>query len=111
MNYKDMKNEVHYIVTKQSDDGTFKVGDEIYLEKRGMVSLAIVSITAGGWVNMPEEEEGTIGMEVKPDMEWLQERCRYAYLEYANLNGILEEYLMLEHGKKILRCNNLLKEK
>jgi hypothetical protein len=48
---------VLYVVTKESDDGTFEVGDLIQLLKDG----AIHCRSAGGWVvpeNVPEAIKG-----------------------------------------------------
>lgn len=56
-----------YIVTKESDDGTFQVGDHISFYLDG----SIVCKEACGWIDKNEVFEATKGMEIELDEEKL----------------------------------------
>ena len=59
----DMKHGMRYVVTKDSDDGTFVVGDKIEL----LHDNAIGNWTVGGWIDEVDVQEATAGMEVEID--------------------------------------------
>ena len=54
MNFTYLKEGTPYIVTKESDDGSFQVGDQITL----MVDGSISNLQAEGWL---EPEAGETG--------------------------------------------------
>jgi len=58
---------VVYLVTKESDDGTFLVGDHISLNDDGSINCR----EAGGWVEAEDAVTAVIGMEVQVDRVWL----------------------------------------
>jgi hypothetical protein len=66
----EMKVGLPYIVTMASDDGTFQVGDHIYLIDNGDIAC----IEAKGWVDKEEVPEATKGMEVELDQERIEKR-------------------------------------
>jgi len=51
---------VRYIVTKQSDDGTFELNDHIGMNEDGSIMIS----ETGGWLTADAVEEATKGMEV-----------------------------------------------
>lgn len=58
------------IVTKGSDDGTFKKGDHIILYENGDIGC----IEAKGWIPAEEVPSTIIGMEHEIDVEFLEKR-------------------------------------
>ena len=58
-----------YIVTRPSDDGTFRVGDRISVEKDGSILCR-----GEGWINRDVAEEASEGIEVILDKEWYRAR-------------------------------------
>lgn len=58
-----------YIVTRSSDDGTFRMGDRISVEKDGSILCS-----GEGWINHDDAEEATKGVEVILDKEWYRAR-------------------------------------
>ncbi len=65
-----MKTGIRYIVTKGSDDGTFEVGDRIWLQPDGSIGCA----QAGGWVSGCDAPAALKGMEYEVDDEWVARR-------------------------------------
>ena len=57
-----------YIVIKPSDDGTFEVGDHIYMTSDGSISC----IEAHGWIDACDVPEATRGMVIEIDAEWVK---------------------------------------
>ena len=62
---------IHYIVTKGSDDGTFEIGDHIWLE-RDLIHCR----EAQGWIAPEDTAEAMRGVEVAVDKQWLQRICK-----------------------------------
>jgi len=60
---------IHYIVTKASDDETFQVGDHIKMLKTG----EILCIEAHGWINQQDVDEAMVGMEYTADDRWIEQ--------------------------------------
>ena len=58
---------MRYIVTKESDDGTFEVGDHIWLNADGSISC----MEACGWIDADDVAEAEKGMEIEIDQEWV----------------------------------------
>ena len=58
-----MEFEQRYIVVKESDDGTFRVGDHITLNPDGTISCR----GQLGWIVKEDVPEATAGMEVDID--------------------------------------------
>jgi hypothetical protein len=76
-----------YIVTKPSDDGTFELGDHIMLCADG----AIKCKEAMGWIIPSEVAEATKGMEVKFDMDRIEQHKQKLLKELAALNTLSAE--------------------
>ena len=70
MTFADMKVDTPYLVTKESDDGSFQAGDQITLTIDGSVS----NIQAEGWLEAEDLEDATAGMECEVDRARLQRR-------------------------------------
>jgi hypothetical protein len=81
-----MKLEIgkRYIVTKASDDGTFDVGDHIYLHEDG----SIICKEAEGWIDSMQVEYATKGMIFEIDQTWLSKRRRELLDELEELNAL-----------------------
>ena len=77
----NMKQGLRYVVTKESDDGTFSVGDHIWMCVNGDVA----SQEAHGWIDKADIEEATRGMEVEVDSEWAERRRKKLLQELAEL--------------------------
>jgi hypothetical protein len=63
------------IVTKESDDGTFLVGDHLFYYEDGTVLCK----EAGGWLDKEDVAEASIGMECednKPYLDAIAERLQ-----------------------------------
>lgn len=58
------------IVTKESDDGTFEVGDHIIFYENGDIGC----IEGQGWISAENVPSATAGMEYRPDSEWLEKQ-------------------------------------
>ena len=56
---------IRYIVTRESDDGTFRKGDHIARQSDG----SIVCTEAEGWIDASEAAEALIGCEFVVDLE------------------------------------------
>lgn len=65
---------MRYIVTKASDDGTFQVGDHIWLDSDGTVCC----VEAAGWIEAEDVPEATAGMEYEPDRAWAKRQIEKA---------------------------------
>jgi hypothetical protein len=81
-----MEPNVKYIVTKASDDTTFKVGDHIKLLSDG----AILCIEAKGWIDSSDVATAIEGMEYEVDKEWI-EKGRRSAIAILEALGKLEE--------------------
>lgn len=73
-----------YIVTRSSDDGTFRIGDRIRVDHDGSILCA-----GEGWITHEDVEEASKGIEVILDKEWYRSR-KIALL--AELD-VIEEHL------------------
>jgi hypothetical protein len=71
-----------YIVTKDSDDGTFEIGDHIYMDIVG----DICNTDIHAWINNEDVQEATKGMEVELDKEWIERRKAKITAELSALN-------------------------
>jgi len=69
-----MKPGIRYIVTKGSDDGTFRAGEHIWLNKDGTVSCR----EAMGWIEAEHVSEAMAGVEYEPDRAWAQRKLAEA---------------------------------
>jgi hypothetical protein len=70
MTYSEMKPGIRYIVTKESDDGTFEAGCRIKLDRDGK----IINYDAGGWLDAEDVPVAIKGMECEIDHKWLARR-------------------------------------
>ena len=82
----DMKVGTRYIVTKESDDGTFEVGDQVTLLESG----DLLCMEGGGWIESSDVEEATQGMEIKIDKEWVKKQKAILMKELAQLEKDIE---------------------
>lgn len=85
MNYADMKVGKPHIVTKESDDGSFQVGDQITLLEDG----SMINRQAEGWLEAEDLADATAGMACEVDSARIQQRKdallrRLAALEAAD---------------------------
>ena len=65
-----INNMKRYVVTKESQDGTFQIGDHIKYEEDGSISC----LEAQGWIEADDVPRAIIGMEAVPDREWIEKR-------------------------------------
>ena len=72
---------MRYIVTKESDDGTFLVGDIIRYEEDG----AIVCINGGGWIDKNDVRIATMGMECIFDKKYVLKEIDKLEIRLAQL--------------------------
>lgn len=77
-----MQQNVKYLITRKSDDGTFSPGDLISLREDGSI---VAHNNGGGWVNPEDVEAGLRGAEYIVDPGYI------AYLEQksTHLNELL----------------------
>ena len=61
-----------YVVIKESNNGTFVVGDHIRFNEDGSISC----LEAQGWVDTCDVAEATAGMLVKIDKKWIRLKKR-----------------------------------
>ena len=80
-----MEPYVPYVVTKKSNDGTFRVGDHIRLVGDG----AIVCREAQGWVDAQHVKDAVIGMEYEFDRESIIQEIDKLLKEVRRLNDVL----------------------
>lgn len=71
-----------YKVTKASDDGTFEVGDHVWLNDDGSINC----LEANGWIDACDVPFATKGMVVGIDQEWVALRIR---MLQANLEALM----------------------
>jgi len=89
-NSNDYITNTRYIVTKQSNDETLVIGDQITLNENGI----LLNHTARGWLDAKEVAEAMQGLEVKIDKEY-----------YQNMKINLENQLMKINTKLLLAKN------
>ena len=83
----DMEQGMRYIVTKDSDDGTFVVGDKIEL----LHDNAVGNWTVGGWIDAVDVPEATAGMEVEVDTVWLNRKKDVLQKQLDQLNRKVQD--------------------
>ena len=86
MTFENMKVGTPYLVTKQSDDGSFQVGDQITPTIDGSIS----NIQAEGWLEAEDLVDATAGMECEVDRARLQRRKESLLRRLAALDAVDE---------------------
>ncbi len=86
MTFENMKVGTPYLVTKESDDGSFQVGDQITLTIDGSIS----NIQAEGWLEAEDLVDATAGMECEVDRARLQRRKESLLRRLAALDAVDE---------------------
>ena len=86
MTFENMKVGTPYLVTKESDDGSFQVGDQITLTIDGSIS----NIQAEGWLEAEDLVDATAGMECEVDRARLQRRKESLLRRLAALEAVDE---------------------
>ena len=82
-----MEQGMRYIVTKDSNDGTFVVGDKIEL----LHDNAVGNWTVGGWIDAVDVPEATAGMEVEIDTVWLNRKKDVLQKQLDQLNRKVQD--------------------
>lgn len=83
----DMEQGMRYIVTNDSNDGTFVVGDKIEL----LHDNAVGNWTVGGWIDAVDVPEATAGMEVEVDTVWLNRKKDILQKQLDQLNRKVQD--------------------
>ena len=83
----DMERGMRYVVTKDSNDGTFVVGDKIEL----LHDNAVGNWTVGGWIDAVDVPEATAGMEVEIDTVWLNRKKDVLQKQLDQLNRKVQD--------------------
>ncbi|KFB66682.1 hypothetical protein [Candidatus Accumulibacter vicinus] len=83
----DMEQGMRYIVTKDSNDGTFVVGDKVEL----LHDNAVGNWTVGGWIDAVDVPEATAGMEVEIDIVWLNRKKDVLQKQLDQLNRKVQD--------------------
>lgn len=83
----DMEQGMRYIVTNDSNDGTFVVGDKIEL----LHDNAVGNWTVGGWIDAVDVPEATAGMEVEIDTVWLNRKKDVLQKQLDQLNRKVQD--------------------
>ncbi len=83
MNFTYLKEGTPYIVTKESDDGSFQVGDQI----TRMVDGSISNLQAEGWLEPDALAEATVGMECEVGRAKIQRRKEALLRRLAKLEA------------------------
>lgn len=86
MTFENIKVGTPYLVTKESDDGSFQVGDQITLTIDGSIS----NIQAEGWLEAEDLVDATAGMECEVDRARLQRRKESLLRRLAALDAVDE---------------------
>jgi hypothetical protein len=76
---------IRYIVTLDSENKEFQVGDRIWLLKNG----GIMCSTVDGWMPAESVPEATRGMEIEIDSEWCEEKRVYFEKMMAKLDAAI----------------------
>lgn len=82
-----LKPGIRYIVTKQSDDGTFMPDDLIKLNSDGSISI----INEQAFIPADELGDGLAGVGVKVDVEWVKQKLIKAKENYTAILDTLVE--------------------
>ena len=80
----EMKVGVRYIVTHDSKNKEFQVGDRVMLYEDGDIG----NVTAAGWMPAEWVKEATEGMEVEVDPQWVAAKKEKAEKELKDLEDI-----------------------
>lgn len=84
--------KTRYIVTKASNDGTFTVGDQVWLLEDGAIMCKIAArpkaLVSHGWIDPHEVPAATEGWEIEVDKNWLNARLTKLCAEIAELEGV-----------------------
>ena len=83
MTFADMKVGTPYIVTHESADGSFQVGDQITLMEDG----SLTNRQAEGWLEPDALAEATVGMECGMDRANIQRRKEALLRRLAKLEA------------------------
>lgn len=86
MTFADMKVGTPYIVTRESDDGSLIVGDQITLLPDG----SLVNLQAEGWLEPEDLALATPGMECEVDRCRIQRRKESLLRRLAELDAFDE---------------------
>lgn len=86
MHVSEMIDGMGYVVTKASDDGTFRVGDHIKLSHE----QSIFCVEAVGWIAAEEVEEATKGVEIELDKDWLLKQQQKLLNELEKINAAID---------------------
>lgn len=84
--------KVRYTVTKASNDGTFTVGDQVWLLEDGAIMCKIAArpkaLVSHGWINPPEVPAATEGWQIEVDGNWRDARIAKLRAEIAELEAL-----------------------
>jgi hypothetical protein len=69
-----IKHGVRYVVTSDSDDGTFLKGDHVFLDKSG----DICCVEAHGWITKENVAEAVVGATFGIDSEYYDKKLKKA---------------------------------
>lgn len=86
MTFAEMKVGVPYIVTRESDDGSLVVGDQITLLPDGSLG----NLQAEGWLGLEGLVHATPGMECEVDLCRIQRRKESLLRRLAALDALDE---------------------
>lgn len=78
--------KTRYIVTKASNDGTFTVGDQVWLLEDG----SIMSRQMEGWIDPHEVPAATKGWKIEVDKNWRDACIAKLRAEVAELEGVAD---------------------
>ena len=84
MTFADIRVDTPYLVTKESDDGSFQVGDQITLLEDG----SLINPQAEGWLEAEDLVDATAGMECEVDRARLQRRKESLLRRLAALEAL-----------------------
>lgn len=77
----EMKPNIRYIVTKASEDKTFRTGDKVRLLEDGDI------LTTHGWIEAEKVASATLGWEIEVDKEWQAARIAKLQAELARIEA------------------------
>jgi hypothetical protein len=75
-----------YIVTHDSDNKKFQIGDRIWMLDSG----DIIHSTKEGWAQVEDISETACGMEFNIDAEWFEKKHNYYKTMLENLDGAMQ---------------------
>lgn len=86
MTFAEMKTGVPYIATRESDDGSLVVGDQITLLPDGSLG----NLQAEGWLDIDDLVHATPGMQCEVDRHRIQQRKEKLLRRLAALEALDE---------------------